>query len=81
MKAIVITPEEVSLARTYIDWFPSFCISSAYDASMDWPEKAWTAARAIEHGGDQHESQIHLCNDRARAWVTARAKLIALRTS
>jgi hypothetical protein len=76
MKVIHLTDKERALAGTYLDWFPSFCISSAYGASMDWPEKAWTVAQDIHNA---NEDRIAVSNERADAWVTARKQLMALR--
>lgn len=76
MKVIHLTPAERELAGTYLDWFSGFCISSSYDASMDWPEKAWTVAQDIKKANDD---KIAVSNERADAWVTARRRLLELR--
>ena len=76
MKVIHLTPTERELAGTFIDWFPGFCISSSYDASMDWPEKAWTVAQDIRRAGSD---TIGLSNERAAAWISARNRLLELR--
>jgi len=66
MREITVTPELQRRAKAYLDWFPTFCVSSSYEASMDWPEVAHTVASAIlntEVGTD-----LTIANYRADAW-------------
>lgn len=69
MRDLTITPELQRRAKAYIEWFPTFCVSSSYEASMDWPEVAHTVASAILTG--EVGRDLTLANYRGDAWRRA----------
>lgn len=73
MKILHVTEQEQRLARTFLDWFPTFAVSTAYTATLSWPEQAWNVAQRIRKA--EIHSKLDVCNESIEAWRIARRKL------